>query len=250
MARKIVAGNWKSNKDWKSAQQLFTDLENKLGNYEGSTHVIVAPPALYLSGLSAAQKKVSLASQNVSATAEGAYTGEITARMLQSTAINYSIIGHSERRSLFGETDEIIAHKVTQALEHNVRPIFCCGEQLQDRNNAIQFEVVYNQLNEAILQRSAEDIKKVIIAYEPVWAIGTGVTASSEQAQEMHSNIRSWLAEVISKESASEVSILYGGSCKPSNADELFACQDVDGGLIGGASLNVDDFMAIIKARG
>lgn len=250
MARKIVAGNWKSNKDWKSAQQLFTDLENKLETYEGSTSVIVAPPALYLSGLSSNQNKVKLASQNVSATSEGAYTGEITAAMLKSSAINYAIIGHSERRSLFGETDEDIANKVTQALENNVTPIFCCGEQLQDRTNASHFEVVYNQLNEAILQRSAEDIKKVIIAYEPVWAIGTGVTATSDQAQEMHSNIRSWLAEVMGDEGASEVSILYGGSCKPSNADELFACKDVDGGLIGGASLKADDFMAIIKARG
>jgi triosephosphate isomerase (TIM) len=250
MARKIVAGNWKSNKDWISAQQLFTDLESALESYAGNTEVIVAPPTLYLTSLAPEQEKLNLSAQNCSAENEGAFTGEITAKMLNSAGINYTLIGHSERRSLYGETDSDVSKKVDRALEAGITPILCCGEQLQHRTSGSHFEVVYNQLNEAMLQREIADIKKIVIAYEPVWAIGTGVTATSDQAQEMHANIRQWLEEVVGDEAAVEIPILYGGSCKPSNAAELFACKDVDGGLIGGASLNVEDFVAIIKARG
>ena len=186
--------------------------------------------------------------QNVSDQEKGAYTGEVSAEMLESCEIDYCIVGHSERRGYYGETDKIVAAKVDKLLAHGLKPIVCVGEVLEEREANRQFDVVKTQVEGGLFHLDAENIQKIIIAYEPVWAIGTGKTATSEQAQEMHAHIRSLLAAKYGKEVADEISILYGGSCKPSNAKELFANPDVDGGLIGGASLKAKDFMGIITA--
>ena len=178
----------------------------------------------------------------------GAYTGEVSAAMLESLQLTYCIVGHSERRAYHHETDEIVARKVDQLLKYNLRPIVCCGEVLQEREEGRQFDVVKKQITDGLFHLSAEQFANIVIAYEPVWAIGTGKTATPEQAQEIHAFIRGLIAEKYGKEVADETSILYGGSCKPSNAKELFANPDVDGGLIGGASLKADDFIAIATA--
>jgi len=179
---------------------------------------------------------------------KGAYTGEVSAAMLESCEIDYCIVGHSERRAYYGETDELVAAKVNQLLAHGLKPIVCVGEVLEEREAGRQLEVVKRQVEKGLFHLDGEDIKKVVIAYEPVWAIGTGKTATPDQAQEIHAHIRGLLAAKYGKETADEISILYGGSCKPSNAKELFANPDVDGGLIGGASLKAQDFMGIVTA--
>lgn len=212
--------------------------------------VMVAPPAPYLAALAEGTWPIRLGAQNVSATGPGAYTGEFTAEMLAGCGVHDVIVGHSERRDGFGDTDEIVAQKVQQVLDAGLRVVFCCGESLQDRRTDVHFDKVLRQMESAVLHLPPEVMGRVVVAYEPIWAIGTGLTATAEQAQEMHAAIRSWLREAFDAPTAAAVPILYGGSCKPGNADELFACADVDGGLIGGAALEPESFRAIVDAAG
>jgi triosephosphate isomerase len=211
--------------------------------------VIVAPAFLHLTEVSkVVGKKVSVSAQNCAAEASGAFTGEVSAAMLQSAGIPYTIIGHSERRSYYGDTDAILAKKVGQALANGLKVIFCIGEELSQRDSGKYFDVVKGQLENGLFQLSAEELKNVVVAYEPVWAIGTGRTASSEQAQEVHAFIRKTLAGKYGQPAADDVTILYGGSCNENNAKELFSQPDIDGGLIGGASLVADKFIKIVTA--
>ncbi|MFN5620198.1 MAG: triose-phosphate isomerase [Flavobacteriales bacterium] len=249
MRKKIVAGNWKMNKTWPEAQALVNALMDKKNLIPAGVQVIIAPPAPYLQPLSeAAAPTLAVASQNCSQHDGGAYTGEISPGMLSSIHVNHSIIGHSERRQFYGETNEIVRAKVDACLRHGITPIFCCGELLSERNAGEHFNTVAAQVKEALFHLSAEALSKVVIAYEPVWAIGTGVTATNEQAEEMHSFIRAFLVKNYNQDVADSISILYGGSVNAANAAELFACPNVDGGLVGGASLKADDFMTIIQA--
>lgn len=252
MRKHIVAGNWKMNKTFEQADELVNDIMEKLETVTlgRDTQLIICPPYPYLEMTSdySDESYFSVGAQNVSDQDEGAYTGEIAASMLESMELEYCIVGHSERRAYYHETDEIIARKVNQLLKHNIRPIVCCGEVLEERESNRQFDVVKKQITDGLFHLTAEQFANIVIAYEPVWAIGTGKTATPEQAQEMHAFIRSLIAEKYGNKVADETSILYGGSCKPGNAKELFANPDVDGGLIGGASLKADDFLAIAKA--
>ena len=252
MRKHIIAGNWKMNKNFSEADDLLNDLMEQLENVKlpRETQVIVCPPFPFLEMASdyANDSYFLVGAQNVSDKESGAYTGEVSAEMLASCEIDCCIVGHSERRSYYGETNAIVAAKVDQLLKHDLMPIMCCGEVLAEREANRQFDVVKSQIEEGLFHLSADDIKRVVIAYEPVWAIGTGRTATPEQAQEMHHYIRTLLAGKYGAAVADEISILYGGSCKPSNAKELFANPDVDGGLIGGASLKADDFMGIVTA--
>lgn len=248
MRSKIVAGNWKMNKNLEQTSVLLAELSAKLPNT--NAEVMVAPT--YVNLLDAVRNletsTIEVISQNMHFAESGAYTGEISADMLLNIGVKTTIIGHSERRAYFGETDEILAKKVKAALAKNIRVIFCFGEELADRKSGNHFTLVEGQLRNALFSLDAADWSQVVLAYEPVWAIGTGETASPEQAQEMHAFIRKTIAEAYNETIAEKVSILYGGSVKPANADEIFAMSDVDGGLIGGASLKADDFIAIIKA--
>ena len=252
MRKHIVAGNWKMNKSFEEADELIDELMSKLEAVElpRDEQVIICPPFPYLEMASdyANDSYFMVGAQNVADHESGAYTGEVSASMLASCEIDYCIVGHSERRAYYGETDATVAAKVDLLLAHDLKPIVCVGEVLEEREANRQFDVVKTQVEGGLYHLSAEQMKNVVIAYEPVWAIGTGKTATPEQAQEMHAHIRSLLAAKWGKEVADEISILYGGSCKPSNAKELFACPDIDGGLIGGASLKADDFMGIITA--
>ncbi len=249
MRKHIVAGNWKMNCTFDEADELINGIMEKLENTElpRETQLIVCPPFPYLEMTSdyANDSYFMVGAQNVSDQEKGAYTGEVSAEMLESMEIDYCIVGHSERRGYYGETDKIVAAKVDQLLKHGLKPIVCVGEVLEEREAGKQLDVVKRQVEEGLFHLTAEQMKEVVIAYEPVWAIGTGKTATPEQAQEIHAHIRSLLTAKYGKELADEISILYGGSCKPSNAKELFACPDIDGGLIGGASLKADDFVAI-----
>jgi triosephosphate isomerase len=249
MRKKIVAGNWKMNKSFLEGVELAKEITAKMPKLKEKQEVIVIPPFIHLSELKKENGEVafSLGAQNCHHEEKGAYTGEISAAMLSSLGVNYCLVGHSERRLYNAETNVVLKEKVQRLIENAVHPIFCCGEQLEERKSGDYFKVVEEQLS--ILWNFGEELlKKVIIAYEPVWAIGTGETASSEQVQEMHSFIRKLIEEKKSTSLANSTTILYGGSCKPENAAELFSKEDVDGGLIGGASLNADDFLAIIKA--
>ena len=252
MRRRIVAGNWKMNKTLDEAFALIQDLiENLDESILGETDVIVAPPSVVLPDVVEQLWEsdfVSVAAQNCHHEESGAYTGEISAQMIASLEADAVIVGHSERRQYFGETDALIAKKIDRLFDEDLVPIYCCGETLEQRQSGSHFDVVKTQISEALGHLSADQMQEVVIAYEPVWAIGTGEIATSEQAQEMHAFIRSHVTEMFDAATAEEVSILYGGSCKPSNAKELFANPDVDGGLIGGASLNAHDFIAIIDA--
>ncbi len=252
MRKHIVAGNWKMNLTFTEADELLDELMSELEKVElpRDTQVIVCPPFPYLEMASdyANDSYFMVGAQNVSDQEKGAYTGEVSAAMLESCEIDYCIVGHSERRAYYGETDELVAAKVNQLLAHGLKPIVCVGEVLEEREAGRQLEVVKRQVEKGLFHLDGEDIKKVVIAYEPVWAIGTGKTATPDQAQEIHAHIRGLLAAKYGKETADEISILYGGSCKPSNAKELFANPDVDGGLIGGASLKAQDFMGIVTA--
>ena len=240
------------NKTFNEADDLVNELMEKLESTEldPNTLVIVCPPFPYLEMTSdySDDSYFMVGAQNVSDQESGAYTGEVSAAMLESMEIDYCIVGHSERRAYYGETDEIVARKVDQLLKHNLRPIVCCGEVLEEREGNRQFDVVKKQITDGLFHLSADEFSNVVIAYEPVWAIGTGKTATPDQAQEMHAFIRNLIAEKYGDEVAGNTSILYGGSCKPGNAKELFANKDVDGGLIGGASLKADDFLAIATA--
>ena len=252
MRKHIVAGNWKMNLTFNEADELLDSLMTELEKTElpRDTQVIVCPPFPYIEMASdyANDSYFMVGAQNVSNQEKGAYTGEVSAEMLESMEIDYCIVGHSERRAYYGETDALVAAKVDRLLAHGLKPIVCVGEVLEERESGRQFDVVKTQVEQGLFHLSAEQMKEVVIAYEPVWAIGTGKTATPDQAQEMHAHIRGLLAAKYGKELADEISILYGGSCKPSNAKELFANPDVDGGLIGGASLKAADFMGIITA--
>jgi triosephosphate isomerase len=242
---KIVAGNWKMNKNVREAHELFASIATLKSS---SVEIIVAPPFLYLESFSSSNSAIQLSAQNCAASNNGAFTGEISAEMLASLNITYSLVGHSERRVIFQESDEEIKLKINQLLAHSIFPIFCCGESLAEREAGLEKKVILDQLNKALFHLNATEMEKVIIAYEPVWAIGTGKTATAAQAQEMHAFIREQLAIKYSNELAQKIPILYGGSCNASNAEELFSNKDVDGGLIGGASLQLASFEAIIKA--
>ena len=238
MRKKIIAGNWKMNTTFQEADALVEEIAQGLNsvNLEGK-EVVLCPPFLYaeMAGDYAEEYPFYVGVQNVSEYKQGAYTGEISARMIQSMNIPYVIIGHSERRSYFHESDDILASKVDRAIYHNLTPIFCCGESLEVRKDGSHFDVVKTQVEEGLFHLSKEEIEQVVIAYEPVWAIGTGETATNDQAQEMHAFIRKLLAAKYNEEIADEIPILYGGSVKPDNAEGLFAEPDVDGGLVGGA---------------
>ena len=249
MRKKIAAGNWKMYKTQSEALEMITKLNEK--EIPADVDCIVAPPYLYLDGFvkaTANNDRLHISAQNCHESAEGAFTGEISANMLYSIAVPYVIIGHSERREQHMESNDVLKQKVIIALENGLKPIFCCGEALDLRKNNEHIEFVTRQLTESLAELSQEDMNKLTIAYEPIWAIGTGETASPEQAQEMHAAIREHLANLFSPELANDIPILYGGSVKPGNAKEIFAKQDVDGGLVGGASLDADSFYQIIRS--
>ncbi len=248
MRSKVVAGNWKMNKNLEQTEALLDELSAKLP--DTNAEVMVAPTYVNLVGaVSRLQgSKIEVIAQNMHFAESGAYTGEISGDMLLNIGIDTCIIGHSERRAYFGETDEILAKKVVAALDKGIRVMFCFGEELEDRKSGNHFKLVESQLKNALFSLDASVWSKIILAYEPVWAIGTGETASPEQAQEMHAFIRKTIAGAYNDAIANNVSILYGGSVKPGNAKEIFSKPDVDGGLIGGASLVADDFIAIIQA--
>lgn len=247
MRRNIVAGNWKMNTTVNEGVKLISEIIEKSKDLS-DVKLIVAPPFTHIFSVGEKLKgtNIGLSSQNCASEEKGAYTGEVSAEMLANIGVEYAIIGHSERREYFDEFDEILLKKVKLALANGIVPIFCVGEELFFRESGDHLDYVCAQLD-AICELSDDDFEKIIIAYEPIWAIGTGKTATSLQAQEMHAHIRNVLADKFG-EKAEKTSILYGGSCKPSNAKEIFAQPDVDGGLIGGAALNADDFIAIAKA--
>ncbi|REA60465.1 triose-phosphate isomerase [Dyadobacter luteus] len=253
MRKKIVAGNWKMNKLADEAVALTSELVNMANDeVKGDAKVILCPPAIYLTTIKKYienSPNFSLAAQNCSDKVSGAFTGEISAAMLQSIGVEYVLIGHSERRQYFNETNALLAEKVNTALANGVSPIFCCGESLDQRQNEDFIGFVKNQLTESLFHLSTEQILSVVIAYEPIWAIGTGLTATAEQAQDMHAALRAHLADKYGAAVAEEISILYGGSVTAASAPELFASPDIDGGLVGGASLKSREFTEIIKAR-
>ena len=250
MRKNIVAGNWKMNKTLQEGVELAKQVEAALNERTPNCDVIIGTPFIHLATVAATvdTKKLGVSAENCADKASGAYTGEVSAAMVASTGAEYVILGHSERRAYYGETAEILKEKVLLALANSLKVIFCIGEVLEEREAGKEFEVVKSQIEESLFNLSAEDWSKIILAYEPVWAIGTGKTATAEQAQEMHAFIRKTVAEKYGEDVAEATSILYGGSCKPSNAKELFANKDVDGGLIGGASLEVEQFMGIVDA--
>lgn len=249
MRKKIVAGNWKMNKTLQEGVAFAKDLKKTLEGVSKKCEVIIGAPATHLYCLVEESKGVfDIASENSADKASGAYTGEVSAAMVASTGAKYAILGHSERRQYYGETDAILKEKTILALANNLKPIFCIGETKEERESNKHFDVVDTQLKNALFNLSAEDFSKIVIAYEPVWAIGTGLTATSAQAQEIHAHIRKTIASKYGKDIADNTSILYGGSCNGANAKELFSQPDIDGGLIGGASLEVAKFMPIIEA--
>lgn len=251
MRKKIVAANWKMNLTLTEGKTLVEEVLKALPTLSENHQVVITTPFVHLTQTAAqlgAYTHIYLGAQNCSSEASGAFTGETSAAMLQSAGVQSVIIGHSERREYFGETDEVLVKKIDQALKHNLRVIFCCGESLEIRDADRQNEYVSKQIEAALFHLTEEQMKNVVVAYEPIWAIGTGRTASAQQAQDMHAHIRSVLAEKYGSSLANDTSILYGGSCNAQNATELFACADVDGGLIGGASLKADAFLAIINA--
>lgn len=251
MRRNIVAGNWKSNELFSQADELINDIAEGLREFDNTdVDVIVCPPFPYLELVGDASEDVEffVGAQNVSKFDNGAFTGEVSAKMLQSMNIDYCIVGHSERRKYFNETNQDVAEKVNKLLEADINPIVCVGESLEQREAGTHFELIRSQVSEGLFHLDCEQIKRTVIAYEPVWAIGTGKTATKEQAQEVHAFIRAMLAEKYSDDVAQEVSILYGGSCNAKNARELFAQTDVDGGLIGGASVKAADFIEIARS--
>ncbi|MFD2518067.1 triose-phosphate isomerase [Salinimicrobium flavum] len=249
MRDKIVAGNWKMNNDLAQAEDLLSKIKNNWSG-GGGVRVIVAPSFtnLYHAFESLRETSVEVAAQNMNENESGAFTGEVSAQMLTSVGVKTVILGHSERRAIYKETDELLAKKVDAALKNNMEVIFCCGEELNDRKSKNHFNVVKTQLEKGLFHIPTNAWDKIVIAYEPVWAIGTGETASPEQAQEMHAFIRKTVSEKSGEEIANQVAILYGGSVKPGNAEEIFAKEDVDGGLIGGASLKAEDFLSIVQA--
>ena len=251
MRKQIAAANWKMNKRLDEGKTLLENILNAVSSANVNQEVVFAVPFPYLVPLQSlveGKQNISLSAQNCHHKTSGAYTGEVSIDMLDSININYCIVGHSERREYFAESNEVLAEKVNLCLSKNITPIFCCGEPLDIREAGTQNQHVEQQLQESLFHLDATAIQKVVIAYEPIWAIGTGKTASSDQAQEMHAHLRSVMAGKYGTEIAAEISILYGGSVKGANAVELFSQPDVDGGLVGGASLIADEFVQIIKA--
>ena len=251
MRKKIAAANWKMNLTLQQGKELVGAFVNANFQLAGHQQVLLAVPFPYLTEISKEVNSLNgfdLAAQNCHHLKAGAYTGEVAASMLQSIGINYCVLGHSERREYNAESNAMLTEKVNRCFENGITPVFCCGEPLPIREAGKQNEFVAKQLEESLFGFSADEFKKIIIAYEPIWAIGTGKTASTEQAQEIHAYIRSVIAAKYGSDLANEISILYGGSVKASNAKELFASPDVDGGLVGGASLQAEEFSAIINA--
>lgn len=251
MPKQIAAANWKMNLTFKEAQNLLNEFKIRDFNLSENQLVILAVPFPYLNlatEILGNKTQFFISAQDVSAHDKGAYTGEVSAAMLQSLSIKYVLVGHSERREYHNENALLLLQKLKQALANNLQPIFCCGEPLAIREAGKQNEYVTQQLKEVLFEINKEEIKNIIIAYEPIWAIGTGKTASSEQAREIHEQIRGVLISMYGEHVANDISILYGGSVKGSNAAELFAKQDVDGGLVGGASLDAEDFSKIINS--
>ncbi len=250
MRKNIVAGNWKMNTTLPEGLQLAKEVNDALKGIDAKCDVIICVPFTHLAPINGVidQNILGLGAENCADHTSGAYTGEVSASMVASTGATYVILGHSERRQYYGETSETLKEKVNLALANGLTPIFCIGEVLEEREAGKHFDVVKTQIEDALFDLSAEDFSKLILAYEPVWAIGTGKTATDDQAQEIHAYIRSVIEGKYGKEVAENTSILYGGSCKPSNAKALFAKPDVDGGLIGGASLKADSFMGIVEA--
>ena len=250
MRKNIVAGNWKMNKTLQEGIALAKELNEALANEKPNCDVIICTPFIHLASVTPLvdAAKIGVGAENCADKESGAYTGEVSAAMVASTGAKYVILGHSERRAYYGETVEILEEKVKLALANGLTPVFCIGEVLEEREAGKHFEVVDAQIKGSLFDLSAEDFAKIVLAYEPVWAIGTGKTATSDQAEEIHAHIRATLAAKYGQEIADNCTILYGGSCNASNAKELFAKPNVDGGLIGGASLAVDKFMPIIEA--
>lgn len=252
MRKKIVAGNWKMNKSFEEANILASEVKSMVDDeVKGNTIVILCTPSLYLlpiKNIIGNSARIFVGAQNCSEHESGAYTGEISANMLKSINVPYVILGHSERRQYFGETGPLLAKKVDAALKHNLTPIFCCGEPLDVRESNGHEALVKKQAEESLFHLDATAVQKVVIAYEPVWAIGTGKTASAQQAQDMHAVVRKHIASKYGQPVADAISILYGGSVNAANAKELFACPDVDGGLVGGASLKSREFTEIAKS--
>ncbi|MBQ7489925.1 MAG: triose-phosphate isomerase [Bacteroidales bacterium] len=252
MKEKLVIGNWKMNNTFEQADDLIGDIFDLLKGFHKNTEVVICPPSIYLELATdyadAEDSNFRVGAQNCSQFKNGAYTGEISAEMLSELEVEFCIVGHSERRKYFGETDEIVAEKVNRLIEQNIIPVVCCGELLEERKAGKHFEVVERQIKNALFHLPANHFEHVVIAYEPVWAIGTGETATPEQAEEIHAFIRSLVEKQYGAEVAYNTYILYGGSCNPKNALDLFSQQDVDGGLIGGASLKAADFVAIVEA--
>ena len=250
MRKKIVAGNWKMNKTLQEGMALAAELNDMLKADKANCDVVICTPFIHLAKVSDMidHSVLQLGAENCADKQSGAYTGEVSAAMVKSTGAEYVILGHSERREYYNETPEILKEKVLLALENGLKVIFCIGESLAEREANKQNEVVKAELEGSVFNLSEEDFKKIVIAYEPIWAIGTGKTATSDQAEEIHAYIRSVIADRYGKAVAEDTSILYGGSCKASNAPELFAKPDIDGGLIGGASLKAADFKGIIDA--
>ena len=250
MRKKIVAGNWKMNKNLQEGIALAEELNAMLKAEKPNCDVIIGTPFIHLAKVSDIidHSVIGLSAENCADKASGAYTGEVSAEMVKSTGAEYVILGHSERREYYHETYDILKEKVQLALANGLKVIFCIGESLEEREKGIQNQIVKAELEGSVFNLSAEEFANITIAYEPIWAIGTGKTATSDQAEEIHSYIRSVIADKYGKQVAEDTSILYGGSCKPSNAAELFSKVDIDGGLIGGASLKAADFKGIIDA--
>ena len=251
MRKKIVAGNWKMNKNLQEGVALAAELKDILAAEKPNCEVIIGTPFIHLATVSELLKDsvIAVSAENCANHESGAYTGEVSAAMVKSTGAEYVILGHSERREYYAETPEILKEKVDLALANGLKVIFCIGESLEEREANKQNGVVKAELEGSVFNLTAEEFKNIIVAYEPIWAIGTGKTATADQAEEIHAYIRSVIADKYGKEVADDTTILYGGSCKASNAPELFAKPDIDGGLIGGASLKAADFKGIIDAR-
>ncbi len=247
--KKIIAGNWKMNLNYAEAMAL-ADAVAEATHEDQKTNIILAPPFIYLHEIAhqvLRDSVIAVAAQNCSDKNSGAYTGEIATSMLASIGVDYVLVGHSERRNYFGEENLVLAEKVKRALENSLLPIYCCGETQDQRNANKHLEIVKQQLETGLFNLSKNQLEECVIAYEPVWAIGTGVNATSAQAQEMHQFIRQIIRERFGEQTASAISILYGGSLTPENAHEIFSCNDVDGGLVGGASLKINEFTRIVK---
>ena len=250
MRKKIVAGNWKMNLDKSSSEHLVKEILESTQEKK-DIQIVLSPPFIYLEQIvkdCVSRPDVLIAAQNCSAYDNGAFTGEVSTNMLKSIGVDYVIIGHSERRQLFSEYNDVLMNKISLSLSNNLKVIFCCGEDINQREKDLHFEIIEDQLKSTVFKLSANDFSKIVIAYEPIWAIGTGKTATSDQAQEIHGFIRSLITNNYNKDISDNTTILYGGSCKPSNAKAIFSEDDIDGGLIGGASLKSADFTSIISS--